>query len=950
MVAVSGRTPESCAQSITHAVTQAGLPLPAEHLGAMVDAAAARPTPQYLTALSDAYVSSAGNPEAGWCSPSPETFYRARLQHLITSAPFSPEVCRAFLGLLAAGSLGVSEQDFLQIAARWPATRQAIVGSFSAPPVGREVPSLVWHRLRVHFRDVVEDVGLFDDVTSRPRTAERAPIIELVRDEMLRDCTTRLTQHLWQLRESPPDRVVLQLPELLARGRDPQGLRLLFQTKGFTKQAIQVDRGRALMEAWRSQEGYAEVSPIIVDAPPSSPPSSVADTTHWLLDLAILLRSMGQALDAAKAAHRALELRQQTLPAGHPLLLSAALEATDGYLEAAEHDKARNLAEGVLLAAGIAGDDASAQVQRLRGNLAAAHAYRGEYEKALPIYVQLVAAAAQHPASRSDAAAAHNDLASCYLKLGNLDKALEHSDHCMDLTVLARGEEADRLGPALVNRAFIFRARNEPREATACFQRALEIYDRHLDRHHPWRMNAAMALVTALTDANDKTRALDRMAAEAAGTSVFLLALWSFRALPLVLDGLADAVPAAVTVLKEFAASLRSELATQGIRSSRAQDKYSAFITLATMEALQHSHPEGPQAFMLTGISRWLFAYVQATAGNLIARAETVTFLRDLDAFLSSKLTPPTSLLWLESVASAAWSEIEARHQTGYPRELFRTLVAEATGRATRMIGRVESSDAELAESIDALEIRLAAAQASQRVDENEVGELRFLLSSKYAAAGRFEEAVRSQTEVVQLDKKLFGERSRNYWSSVINLGSVLRQAARPGEAFARYQQGLRELASLDEVSFHDIDGPLQKAIAVGIEAQEFAGVGNLLDTIARRFDGGKLGVSLPLMAIGPWVRAGRRDLGLKRFHRAALALGALEKDVAGWLESALIPTAHVFMSIDMEEGDRREWHRGVRVLRTVAEENGLMAEFETNNAWVELMEELTLQEGLSND
>lgn len=948
VVVVADRPPRECERILTAAVTRAGLHLPPEDLTAMVGAAVARPTPDYLTALADAYVSSAGDPEAGWNCTSPRQFHETRLRHLIQRAPFSSDVCQAFLGLLAAGPHGVAEEDFLQIAATWPSVHQTIDASFVAPPTGREVPALVWHRLRAHFKDVIEGVGLFDDLTVRPRAADRPAMDELLGREVLRECATRLTEHLWSMRESPPARTVLQLPALLAGEGDRERLGLLFQTKAFTMRAVRLDYGQAMIDAWRSRRELQEGLPVLVDALPPSAGSSTQEESHWLLDLAVLLRSIGHAAEAAKAAHRSLDLRLKALAAGDGRIVDAALQATDSYLEAGDLDKAQRVAEDVLRETEAAGND-STPVHRLRQNLAAAHAYRGHRDQALPIYLR-EAAVAEAESRLRDAAGAHAGIANCYADLGDLDKALEHSKRSIDLTILTVGEDSERLAVVLSNQGGIFLARGEPREAAACFERALNIYDRQMDQHHPWRTNTAMGAVKAHVDAGDQKRARDRLLLEISDASFAVFLLWGHVAVPLLLDGMDVDAGAAVDILRRLAGSLRSELRAVAGTPSRAFDKFAA-LALAGAQGLQMSRSEGYMAQVLIAICRWLLMFVEAMARGLLSHEEIIELLRDLETFLSRKVAPPCSLLDLERHVGMVWSNIEVRAAEVERRGLLRSLVAEATGSAARMMGRVEESDAALGRSIEDIEMHLAVLRSRRPVDENETGQLCILLASKYAAAGRREEAISCQREVVLIAEKLFGKQSKYYWTAVINLGSVLRQAGRHTEAFTSYQVGLREIAVLDAASADEMSGSLEKVMALGFEMNELVAVGELLDLFGTRFSDPRVGVNVSLMAIIPWVNAGRIDRALHSFQRSITILADVKWDVGRWLGAAMAPVAVRLMSLRLTEQEQSQLLECFLALRQMAKERHLIDELDGSEEWRDMLVwMLQMQGGCPND
>ena len=905
-------------------------------LDALMLATQARPLPDYVINVVEAYVQSGGHAEAGWDRTDPDGFYAAHLRFLIARAPFPAEVCHAFLGLASVGASGVTEGELLGLFASWGEVRHAVAEVFAIDLPSGAMPSLVWHRLRDHFDGVLCEVAYSEEVATLLAEPYRGALAASASPALRAACEDRLVEQLWERRASPTARSVSALPELLARRRDHGRLLELCQVKQFLAKAIEVDHGRSIIAALRDvPEQVAAWIPEILESR-EAPGESLHEHSHWLLDLNIILRSVGQGSWAALLGERAAKLRQEMLPAAHPLVLAAVVVLTVALLEARNAAAAERWARDFLepLAAegrAAPGTPGGRQLDRLRANLAAALCYQDRNEEAVVLSEELLRT------YRGDdrdhfLASIHNGLAVCRYRLGALDTALHHADLAVELTALTRGSTSVAIGPVLVNRSMILSGFSRVEEAIADLERAIAIYDASLDRAHPWRLNALVGLFRALGASVGASSAIERIAVELTGLTVHDALMWAPIVIQPTLDEIERGGPAARTLLASFADVFERGLETASRTAARAYEQ------LGMQIGVSNNLDQARYAGLCITL---MFAFVYATEEGAFPRARTIAVFRRFESILKREALWRWSLRELEDQIRATWAELFAARDPAAYTPALRTLIDEASiaEEPDAETERSREPDEDPEGSILYMEARLETALA-RGADANELGQLWIVLSSRYLVAGQLDKAIASQKEALKIAAGLFGTTSGEYLRARLNLGSIMRQAGMTAEAVVIYNEALVGLAQIG-ATFEQIGGSVEKLFELALREKQFGATAPTLDVIAHHMDAPP---SVALMGSAMWLQAGEMERALRSLALSVGRLAQLSPSEPGWFDP-LARIATALLRAGLTERQTEDLRRVVRELHGHAIETGAEANLRANASWTGLVQYLGLDD-----
>src|SRR5262249_22500326 len=233
-----------------------------------------------------------------------------------------------------------------------------------------------------------------DAMTASPTASFRDAVAHFVGSILVVECRERLTAFLWSLGEQPTLRIARALPSLLAESRQADKIAELLISRTFMAAAVGQGATGALISAIRLPNIRSIVLSRVDTAIRNTAKRSTHEESNWLLDLAILLGRSGEASVAAVAAGLAFNMRSVLWPAGHFLLLVAAIEASNSALEAGSYADAEHICRSFLHVARTSSVDNSEIYARrkrsLECNLAGALIYQSRHDEAEELIQRLL--------------------------------------------------------------------------------------------------------------------------------------------------------------------------------------------------------------------------------------------------------------------------------------------------------------------------------------------------------------------------------------------------------------------------------------------------------------------------------------------------------------------------------------------------------------------------------
>jgi tetratricopeptide (TPR) repeat protein len=914
-----------------------------EELQTLITASEAIPSPDYAAALAQAYIDSDGSPEAGWNCSEPDRFYDTWLRYLIRAAPFSEVVCEAFLGLMTIGDLGITETDFLNVSREWTSVRNAIGAAFPLGLPSQQTPALVWHRLRTHFDGIIIELGIFDEVAYKIKPLFAAAVGPLISADGLRGANEHLRGVLWSQRADPTARVAIELPRFLNKADDARPLAELLLTKSFLKAAIRADRGRALVHALNCCADRERVLAELRQAIEQGDPASIETLSHWLLDLNMILQQLGYATEASAAARRAYQLRRRVLSIRHGLTITAALRATDSYMEAGAFGEALGLGQEVLRAIeSDIGADAPiglrALVNRLRGHLAAAHGYQENFDEAIRLYNEYIAAC--EPQADADLFAGYNGLTVGYMGKHEFAKALEYSEQALSCALAAFGENGEGYGLAFVNRGGVLLQTGAYADAIDSFHRALAIYTDSFDREHPWRQNAVVGLFMGLAESGRLHEAMTLLGQEiSAATTVNDILLWGQTTTRHILAAISNLEPAVAGVFVALHSILQQSTRTPSNQRSRGFSKNIALLAQAVH--MEVDDEQGRRGILITNIALWTLATVAAVRCSAISREAGCSLLRRFENQVKDCLGPDKTLLNFAEKFRDCWGYFVPSHPyIQVDIQLYQQLLAAAglVPDPSVLLGRVETTQQDIEDSIGRLELRLKEAENRLQRSDVEIGQTKILLASKYSSAARHEDAELMQSDATFIVCRRFGKESREHAVALMNLGSVQFAAERWDAAFRSYCDGFTTILELSKLEpFEAFGGAFEKTLQAAAKTGEFRRAAEVVELIASRYGRGGLGINLLLYSAGAWLETGAQMDAVIRFERAVDEFTRMDSDAGPWLEPMSLLARNLAKRVH-DAPAQRHLSLVVKHLSDEARARGLSSELESLKGWSDVV------------
>jgi tetratricopeptide (TPR) repeat protein len=743
----------------------------------------------------------------------------------------------------------------------------------------------------------------------------------------------------WSQRADRTARVAIKLPGFLNNACDARPLAELLLTKSFLKAAIGADYGRALVHALNCCADRETVLAELRHAIEQDDPSSIETLSHWLLDLNMILHQLGYATEASAAAQRAYQLRRRVLSIRHGLTITAALRATDSYMEAGASGQALELGQEVLRAIeSEIGVDVPiglrASVNRLRGHLAAAHGYQENFDEAIRLYNDFIAAC--EPEADTDLFTGYNGLMVGHMGKHEFAKALEYSDRALSCALTAFGENSENYGLAFVNRGGLLLQTDAYTDAIDSFRRALAIYADSFDRGHPWRQNAVFGLFMGLAGSGRLHEAMTLLAQEiCAATAAYDILLWGQTTTRHILAAISNREPAVAGVFVALDSVLLQSTRAPSNQRSRGFSKYIALRAGAVH--MEVDDDQGRRGILVTNIALWILAAVAAVRCCAISKEVGCSLLRRFEDHVKGCLGPDTTLLNLVEKFRDCWGYFAPSHPyIEVDIQLYQQLLAAAglVPEPSVLLGRVETTRQDLEDSIARLELRLKEAEDRLQRSDEEIGQTKILLASKYSAAGRHEGAERMQSDATFIVCTRFGKGSREHAVALMNLGSVQFAAERWDAAFRSYCEGFITILELSKLEpFEAFGGAFEKTLQAAAKTGEFRRAAEVVDLIASRYGRGGLGINLLLYSAGAWLETGAEIRAVIRFERAVDEFTRMEGDAGPWLEPISLFARNLAKGVH-DARARQHFALVVKRLRDEAHGRNLSSKLESLKNW----------------
>ncbi|MFC9683615.1 tetratricopeptide repeat protein [Streptomyces sp. NPDC056948] len=737
---------------------------------------------------------------------------------LVRKAPFSARICMVFLGLCALSQFGCTEREFLGVCGSDEELRAELVDHFPIDPFQGEVPPLIWHRLRDHFESLMDEVGAASVPAVRPRE-QQAAAVEAILDGPLRaHCRKALMDHLTVRAAHADGRVALLLADLASSNGGAGALTTLVRTPGFLKACIAADQGDSLARAIVTAEAVdSVVTAIETEIEAASYPGTPQDLSHGLLDLSVLTRRLGLPKLSADLSLRAVDIRRDTLGAGHELTVAAVVEASDACMESGDPASAEELCRSTLKA--VRGD----RSLLLRDNLASALAYRGKYAEAEEMLRELAARYVGDAGRLPELASVYHSLSACLAAQGVMESARHYGEQGIELTRQFYGARSSRLGTSLVNHGWALHESGLATEATAYFGQAFALQTSLKAPGHPHRTDAEMAYFAGLVD-SDRLDEAARLLAECLNrTRPDEAALWAQmctrqllkiaeagdpKRLVAVLDAAERAVPRGAVPLAPVVRRYAQLVGFEGL-----------------------SEVSG---FLNSGLALWILTVLAAGVHGRLPRHDCADRIRPFEEGIHAVLgwSEPVQSLW--SRIGVAWQHF----RPDYPyRDACLRLAAEIHPELRPLLSDTLGEDV-VRRAVDA------------------------------RAEGRFTEAAEAQAEAVEIAARLFGTESKEYATALINLGSLQFSDGRLAEAFHNYRAGLLLVLDGTAAELDRLGGSVQNLMSAGWQANLRAQTAQTLATLAERAGPSEHAINLWIFSVLSYAGAGQRSHALGGIER----------------------------------------------------------------------------------
>jgi tetratricopeptide (TPR) repeat protein len=209
------------------------------------------------------------------------------------------------------------------------------------------------------------------------------------------------------------------------------------------------------------------------------------------------------------------------------------------------------------------------------------------------------------------------------------------------------------------------------------------------------------------------------------------------------------------------------------------------------------------------------------------------------------------------------------------------------------------------APSIEEMKRRADSFGTSAGPVSEERGQALIMLAARAAAAGRYDEAIAAQTEVVAIAGELYGSGSRQRAIATINLAALFFRALRYTEAFEHYSEGISQ-ALREGAPVQALGGSVENLATAGFEAGKFTETGHTFRVFAELVSPSPAAFTLWFISVSALARVGNLTDALDGFEQALSVHAQMDhREGEPWLESIVTVAGGLIRQLDDAEKRR---------------------------------------------